>query len=149
MRKPLTVIIVTLSVVCTLKGMSRWLIQRIKAMLLYVVYGILFVDTVNTRSLVFVALTQHLIQSTMRCENYSTLYKVVSCPCQKGRLYFRDILHVLLKTERIHVDTVEMCLLPIVQHQYQMNHLYVNPVNTNPESRFKATKKRYEVSSGI
>ena len=32
MRKPLTVIIVTLSVVCTLKGMSRWSIQRIKAM---------------------------------------------------------------------------------------------------------------------
>ena len=38
MRKPLTVIIVTLSVVCTLKGMSRWSIQRIKAMLLCIVY---------------------------------------------------------------------------------------------------------------
>ena len=54
-------------------------------MLLYIVYGILFVNTVDTKikarnalnaifvetvdTLVFVALTQHLIQSTMRCEN--------------------------------------------------------------------------------
>ena len=53
-------------------------------MLLYIVYGILFVVIVNTKikarnvlnamfvetvnTLVFVALTQHLIQSTMRCE---------------------------------------------------------------------------------
>ena len=86
MRKPLTVIIVTLF---TLKGMSRQLIQRIKAMLLYIVYGILFVDTVDTKikacnalnamfvetvdTLMFVALTQHLIQSTMRCENSTLL----------------------------------------------------------------------------
>ena len=49
MRKPLTVIIVTLSVVCTLKGMSRWLIQRIKAMLLCIEYSIFFVDTVDTK----------------------------------------------------------------------------------------------------
>ena len=84
--KPLTV---TLSVVCTLKGMSRWSIQRIKAMILYIVYGILFVDTVDMKikahnalnalfvetvdTLVFVALTQHLIQSTMRCENSTLL----------------------------------------------------------------------------
>ena len=39
-------IIVTLF---TLKGMLRRSIQRIKAMLLYIVYGILFVDTVNTK----------------------------------------------------------------------------------------------------
>ena len=54
-------------------------------MLLYIVYGILFVNTVDTKikacnalnamfvktvnTLVFVALTQHHIQSTMRCEN--------------------------------------------------------------------------------
>ena len=85
-RKPLTVIIVTFF---TLKGMSRWSIQRIKAMLLYIVYGILFVDTVDMKikahnalnamfvetvdTLVFVALTQHLIQSTMRCENSTLL----------------------------------------------------------------------------
>ena len=82
-------IIITLSVVCTLKGMLRWLIQRIKAMLLCIVYGILFVDTFDTKikshnalnamfvetvdTLVFVALTQHLIQSTMRCENSTLL----------------------------------------------------------------------------
>ena len=84
MRKPLTVIIVTLSVVCTLKGMLKWLIQRIKAKLLCIEYGILFVDTVNMKikasnalNAMFVdtvntgvcgSLTQHLIQSTMRCE---------------------------------------------------------------------------------
>ena len=39
-------IIVTLF---TLKGMLRQSIQRIKAMLLYIVYGILFVDTVDTK----------------------------------------------------------------------------------------------------
>ena len=54
-------------------------------MLLHIVYGILFVNTVDTKikarsalnamfvetvgTLVFVALTQHLIQSTMKCEN--------------------------------------------------------------------------------
>ena len=85
-RKPLTVIIVTLF---TLKGMLRRLIQRIKAMLLYIVYGVLFVDTVNTKikarnalnamfvktvnTLVFVTFTQHFIQSTMRCENSTLL----------------------------------------------------------------------------
>ena len=84
-------IIVTLF---TLKGMLRWSIQRIKAMLLYIVYGILFVDTVDTKikacnvlnsifvktvnTLVFVALTQHLMH-LMSCEN-STLYKVASHP---------------------------------------------------------------------
>ena len=58
-------------------------------MLLYIVYHILFVDTVNMKikarnalnamfvetvdTLVFVALTQHLIRSTMRCENSTLL----------------------------------------------------------------------------
>ena len=42
-------IIVTLSVVCTLKGISRHSIQRIKAMLLCIEYGILFVGTVNRK----------------------------------------------------------------------------------------------------
>ena len=89
MRKPLTVIIVTISVVCTLKGLLKWLIPRIKAMLLHILYGILvclhvgmkikacntlnamFVETVNT--LRFVALTHHLLQSTMRCKNSTLL----------------------------------------------------------------------------
>ena len=39
-------IIVTLF---TLKGMSRQLIQMIKAVLLYIVYGFLFVDTVDMK----------------------------------------------------------------------------------------------------
>ena len=58
-------------------------------MLLCIVYGILFVNTVDMKikahnvlnamfvetvdTLVFVALTQHLIQSTMRCENSTLL----------------------------------------------------------------------------
>ena len=58
-------------------------------MLLCIVYGILFVNTVDMQikacnalnamfvetvdTLVFVALTQHLIQSTMRCENSTLL----------------------------------------------------------------------------
>ena len=58
-------------------------------MLLCIVYGILFVNTVDTKikacnalnamfvetvdTLVFVALTQHFIQSTMRCENSTLL----------------------------------------------------------------------------
>ena len=84
-----------------------------------IVYGIFFVDTVDMKikacnalnamyvetvdTLVFVALTQHLIQSTLRCENYSTLYKVASCPCYMSRLSIQgssSIQHVLLKTER-------------------------------------------------
>ena len=40
-------IIVTLSVVCTLGDMLRWSIQRIKAMLLCIVYAMLFVDSVT------------------------------------------------------------------------------------------------------
>ena len=58
-------------------------------MLLCIVYGILFVDTVDMKikahnalnamfvktvdTLVFVALTQHLIQGTMRCQNSTLL----------------------------------------------------------------------------
>ena len=69
--------------------MLKQSIQMIKAMLLYIVYGILFVNTVDTKikacnalnamfvetvnTLVFVALTQHLIQSTMLCENSTLL----------------------------------------------------------------------------
>ena len=79
-------IIVTLF---TLKGMLKKSIQKIKAMLLYIVYGILFVDIADTKikacnalnamfvetvdTLVFVALTQHIIQTTMRCENSTLL----------------------------------------------------------------------------
>ena len=42
-------IIVTLSVVCTLKGILRQSIQKIKAMLLCIEYAILFVNTVDMK----------------------------------------------------------------------------------------------------
>ena len=44
-RKPLTVTIVTLSALCRLTDMSRWWIQRIKAMLLCKVNAMLCIDT--------------------------------------------------------------------------------------------------------
>ena len=73
MRKPLTVINVTFSVVCTLKGMSRWSIELIKAMLLC----ILFVDTVNTKIKEHNALNFMLCQDcqyTGVCGSYTTPY---------------------------------------------------------------------------
>ena len=80
-------------------------------MLLYIVYGILFVDTVNMKikacnalnamfcktvdTLVFVALSQHLIQSTMRCENSTLLcIKWPLTPAQREGyllLYFKSL----------------------------------------------------------
>ena len=76
MRKPLNVIIVTLSVVCTLKGMLRWLIQRIKAMLLCIVYAMLFVKTVNTKIKACNALNAMFVDTvdTGICGFYTTLY---------------------------------------------------------------------------
>ena len=56
-------IIVTLFVVCTLKGMSRWSIQRIKAVLLSIEYGILFVDTVDTKTKACNALTAMFVKT--------------------------------------------------------------------------------------
>ena len=41
------IIVTFFSVVCTLKCMSRQLIQRIKAMLLCIVYAMLFVNSVD------------------------------------------------------------------------------------------------------
>ena len=78
-RKLLTVIIVTLSVVCTLKGMSRQSIQKIKAMLLYIEYGILFVGTVDTKikaSNAFTAMFVDIVDTvdTGVCGSYTTPY---------------------------------------------------------------------------
>ena len=53
-------IIVTLF---TLRGMSRQSIQRIKAKLLYIVYGILFVDTVDTNIKARNALNAMLVET--------------------------------------------------------------------------------------
>ena len=98
MRKPLTV---TLSVVCTLKGMSRQLIQKIKAMLQYTVlcieFHILFVDTVNTKIKASNAFNVMFVNTvdTGVCGSYTTpyagvktLHKVASHPCQEGRLLY-------------------------------------------------------------
>ena len=123
MRKPLTVIIVTLF---TLKGMSRQLIQRIKAMLLCIVYGILFVNTVNTKikacnalnamfvktvdTLVFVALTQHLVHSKMRCEN-STLLSIkwpLAPTGREGYLYLKSLLSLGFSCSPVSLRT-QLC----------------------------------------
>ena len=73
MRKQLTV---TLSVVCTLKGMLKWLIQRIKGILLCIVYGMLFIDTVNMRIKAHNALNAIFVDTvnTGVSGSYTTLY---------------------------------------------------------------------------
>ena len=69
-------IIVTLSVVCTLKGMSRQSIQRIKAMLLCIEYGILFVNTVNRKIKAHNALNAMFVDTvdTGVCGSYTRPY---------------------------------------------------------------------------
>ena len=72
-------IIVTLF---TLKGMSRQSIQRIKAMLLCIVYGILFVDTVNMNIKACNALNAMFVKTvdtvcTGVCGSYITPYTEV------------------------------------------------------------------------
>ena len=69
-------IIVTLSVVCTLKGMSRWLIQRIKAILLCIVYAVLFVNAVDIKIKACNALNAMFVDTvdTGVCGFYTTLY---------------------------------------------------------------------------
>ena len=97
MRKPLIVIIITLSVVCTLKGMSRQSIQKIKAMLLCIEYGILFVNNVNMKIKASNAFNAMFVDTvdTGVCGSYTTpyagvktLHKVASHPCQEGRLLY-------------------------------------------------------------
>ena len=43
--------------------MLRWLIQRIKAMLLCIEYGILFIDTVDTKIKAYNALNAMLVET--------------------------------------------------------------------------------------
>ena len=76
MRKPLTVIIVTLSVVCTLKGMSRWSIQMIKAMLLCIEYSILFVDTVDTKIKAYNALNAMFVKTVLNFLNIQRIFNL-------------------------------------------------------------------------
>ena len=79
--------------------MLRQLTQKIKAMLLCIEYGILFVDTVNTKikaSNAFNAMFVDTVYTyTGVCGSYTTpyegvktLHKVASCPCQEGRLLY-------------------------------------------------------------
>ena len=77
--------------------MSRQSIQKIKAMLLCIEYGILFVDTVDTKikaSNAFNAMFVNTVDTGV-CGSYTTpyagvktLHKVASCPCQEGRLLY-------------------------------------------------------------
>ena len=60
----------------TVKGMSRQSIQMIKAMLLCIEYGILFVDTVDTNIKAHNALNAMFVNTvdTGVCGSYSTPY---------------------------------------------------------------------------
>ena len=122
MRKPLTV---TLSVVCTLKGMLRWSIQRIKVMLLCIVYAMLFVDTVDTGF----------------CGTYTALYtgvKTLLC-IQWPQLLYISILSTLgtsisISFNAIYIKAVDTkhihTFLPI-------NFLNIQPI-FNPQKMFES-----------
>ena len=77
--------------------MSRQSIQKIKAMLLCIEYGILFVDTVDTKIKASNAFNAMFVDTvdTGVCGSYTThysgvktLHKVTSHPCQEGRLLY-------------------------------------------------------------
>ena len=71
MRKPLTV---TLSVVCTSKGMSRWSIQRIKAMLLCMVSCLLTLSIWRLSMQCIECYVCQDCQYTGVCGSYTTPY---------------------------------------------------------------------------
>ena len=71
-------IIVTLF---TLKGISRQSIQRIKAVLLYVVYGILFVDTVDMKIKACNALNGMFVE-TVDTRQESLMHSMLVYLCQ-------------------------------------------------------------------
>ena len=64
--------------------MSRQLIQKIKAMLLCIEYGILFVNTVNMK--IKASDTDVCGSHTTPYAGVKTLHKVASRPYQEGRL---------------------------------------------------------------
>ena len=77
--------------------MLRQLIQKIKAVLLCIEYGILFVDTVDTKIKASNAFNAMFVDTvdTGVCGSYTTpyagvktLHKVASRPCQEGRLLY-------------------------------------------------------------
>ena len=74
--------------------MLRQSIQKIKAMLLCIEYGILFVDTVDTKIKASNAFSTMFVDTgvcgscTTPYAGVKTLHKVASCPCQEGRLLY-------------------------------------------------------------
>ena len=77
--------------------MLRQLKQKIKAMLLCIEYGILFVDTVDTKIKASNAFNAMFVDTvnTGVCGSYTTpyagvktLHKVAPCSCQEGRLLY-------------------------------------------------------------
>ena len=74
--------------------MLRQSIQKIKAMLLCIEYGILFVNTVNMKIKASNAFNAMFVDTGV-CGSYTTpyagvktLHKVASRPCQEGRLLY-------------------------------------------------------------
>ena len=124
-------IIVTLSVVCTLKGVSRWSIQRIKAMLLCIEYVIFFVDTVDTKIKACNALNAmffETVDTTVKthphipAHNFLNIQQIFNPQKSFGKLRLRDFQpyhqyyicrHCRYKTRisnafnAIYVDTVD------------------------------------------
>ena len=77
--------------------MSRQSLQKIKAMLLCIEYGILFVNTVDTKIKASNAFNAMFVDTvnTGVCGSYTTpyagvktLHKVASSTCQEGRLLY-------------------------------------------------------------
>ena len=93
MRKPLTLIIVTLSVVCTLKGMSRQSIQRIKAMLLCMVYLLTLSIQRSKHTMHWILCWYWYLWLLLYTEYYdvwklyTTLYTEASHPYQEEKLF--------------------------------------------------------------
>ena len=135
----------------TVKGMSRQSIQRIKAMLLCIEYGILFVDTVNTKhtsmqyiecyamSRLSILVFSHLIVLSIRCCVRAT-NNSVSTVLTNIAFY---VLHALIFISTVSTKKIaytiynSIAICYICQHfQYRtrisnaFNAIYVDTVNT-------------------
>ena len=136
MRKPLTV---TLSVVCTLMGMLRQSTQRIKAMLLCIVYMLCCLLTLLI--LVFATLTQHCIQSNEVWKLYSVdsgLKYYICWHCQhKVKVFLmHSICKKFWKAETEGFSTIPSLLYMLIllildiSISNAFNAIYVKAVNT-------------------
>ena len=131
MRKPLTVIIVTLSVVCTLKGMLRWSIQRIKVMLLCIEYGILFVDTVDTKIKAYNALNAMFVETVdttgkthphIPAHNFLNIQQIFN-PQKVLESWDSGLFNHTINT--IHVDTVNTRQGSLIHSMLSMSTLSI------------------------